>query len=65
MPSWNPPHFTCKDCGIEIWSRFPGDFVACDCPGDNYVAVDQTEWYCRYIGDVSKLTPHPFDDTPS
>ena len=45
----------CKKCGAEFYSRYSGEFRVCDCwhtsPNeDGGCAIDETEHYCRWIG---------------
>ena len=53
--SFDPPKFKCKDCQKVIFSRFEGEFVACDCVDGNYIAVDYTRHYGRHIGRPEKF----------
>lgn len=44
----NPwPKYRCKKCSDVITSEYSGQYVACTCGA---IAVDQTEYYSRFIG---------------
>lgn len=47
-PEFIPQHVKCKLCGDVIFSRYEREFVSCRCGA---IAVDQTKYYSRYIGD--------------
>lgn len=47
LASWQKP-VRCKKCKDEIYSRWDGEFVRCKCGA---IAVDQTPYYARWIGD--------------
>lgn len=51
---WNPRKHKCKECGTEIWSKYPGEYCECKCT-ENPIAVDQTEHYSRFIGNFDKF----------
>lgn len=60
--SFNPTVFETLCCQDRIWSHYSGEFRTCKC---GTVSVDETEYYCRYIGDIGKLKPlHKLDGTP-
>ena len=48
----NPLKVQCKVCKKIIFSSVSGRFTTCDC--ENYVFIDQTEYYCRIGGDASQ-----------
>lgn len=39
----------CKCCDDVIWSKYSGEFVRCKCGS---CAVDQTEYYSRWFGEL-------------
>jgi len=48
VKTFNPTEVECRKCGDRIKSSYPGEFVTCKCGA---IAVDQTEYYTRYIGE--------------
>ena len=44
---------TCDLCGDLIYSAYSGEFVRCSCDS---IAIDQTPYYCRIIGDNENVT---------
>lgn len=42
----------CAKCNDIIWSRYDGEFRSCKCGA---IAVDQTPYYARYIGDQQDI----------
>jgi hypothetical protein len=51
---FNPIVYRTKCCNDRLYSRFPGEFKKCGC---GHIAVDQTEYYERTIGDNGLLEP--------
>lgn len=51
-PSFNPKPVTCKLCGDSIKSSYEGEYVSCKCGA---IAVDQTAYYMRGIGDYENF----------
>lgn len=45
----------CKDCDSLVSSAYPGKFTSCKCPENDYVYIDQTEFYCRVGGRREKI----------
>jgi hypothetical protein len=56
MADWNPDVYECPNCKDLVYSKSPGDFATCKCWAnvtDNLgLAVDQTEYYTRLIGNM-------------
>lgn len=52
---WNPAKYRCKACGTIIFSRYVGEFSQCKCPGDTWIAVDQTKYYSRHLGNPDQF----------
>jgi len=48
----NPTKVKCLNCGDVIFSRTYGQFVSCKC---NKVAVDETSYYIRILGDKYEI----------
>ncbi|MGL5715385.1 MAG: DUF7695 domain-containing protein [Paraclostridium sp.] len=48
----NPVKIKCKKCEDVIWSKYSGEYVRCECGA---IAVDQTEFYCRAIGNPKDM----------
>jgi hypothetical protein len=48
----NPTKVKCLNCGDVIFSRTYGQFVSCKC---NKVAVDETSYYMRILGDKYEI----------
>lgn len=46
-PLKNATYLQCTHCGVTIHSRYSGEYVSCKCGA---IAVDQTEYYTRMIG---------------
>lgn len=38
--TFNAPKYKCKDCACVLQSQYPGNYVACNCVGDDFCAVD-------------------------
>lgn len=67
-PKWNPIKWKCRKCEDVIWSKHPGHFIGCKC---GTIAVDQTRYYTRFIGNdvndfiqVDDNIPGRRDDNP-
>jgi hypothetical protein len=52
MKKWVGNKYLAKCCNDTLQSKYPGHFVSCKC---GKVAIDQTPYYCRYIGDLEKI----------
>ena len=52
---WEPLTFICRDCGTKIKSEYPGHFSVCGCPKEDYIFIDQTEYYIRLGGKPEKF----------
>ena len=48
---FNPTKYEVPCCKDIIWSRYPGEYRKCEC---GQSAVDETEHYCRFIGNLPK-----------
>lgn len=46
--TFNPIKYRTRCCNDILYSRFPGEFRKCNC---GHLAIDQTEFFCRKIGD--------------
>ena len=46
-------------CGDEMMSLYSGEFTSCSC-GSAY--IDETEFYCRVSGNISKLKLYHRED---
>lgn len=44
--------YKCKKCGDIVQSKYSGHYCACKCGA---IAVDQTEYYGRFIGDPDNI----------
>ena len=55
LKDWNPTVYTCRDCGKEIKSEYPGQFSQCDCPEETAIYIDETRHYTRRGGDQAKF----------
>lgn len=51
-PIFDPELCQCPKCETLLRSRWPGDFVSCECR-DSF--VDQTQYYSRYGGCVESV----------
>jgi hypothetical protein len=54
MPFEHKTTMRCRACGSEFYSRYSGEFRTCKCwnpDGTGGCAIDETEHYCRYIGE--------------
>jgi len=51
-PVFNPNKYRCLKCFTVIMSTYPGQYVSCKCGA---IAVDQTEYYVRLIGDMRDI----------
>ena len=45
----------CAICHKQISSSYPGEWVKCDCPMDECIYIDQTEYYTRLGGDLDQI----------
>ena len=52
MKKWIGNKYLAKCCDDVLQSKYSGHFVRCKC---GKVAIDQTPYYCRYIGDIEKI----------
>ena len=52
-------YLLCKHCGDIIHGDFKGTFIQCSC---GKIAVDQTDYYCRIIGNEEDYTILHKDD---
>lgn len=50
----------CRKCKDIIYSKFSGQFVQCSCGA---IAVDQTPYYSRWIGDAGNFEEVENDKT--
>ena len=48
----------CTECHDIIYSRYSGEFVSCTC---GKIAIDQTEWYSRFIGEPECFKEVPYE----
>lgn len=53
---FRPTPIKCRQCGDIIQSEYPGQYVKCSC---GEIAVDQTEYYKRVIGNSEKIDLNP------
>ena len=60
--TFSPTPVTCRKCGTTIRSDYPGEFVWCKCKA---IAVDQTRYYSRYIGDPRNFIMEKSDNNNS
>jgi len=56
----------CTVCGAKIHSKYPGEFIGCDCE-EGGVFIDQTPYYSRIGGEpgrmiVTELLLYPGED---
>lgn len=51
--TFSPFVYVCQSCHQQIFSRFSGEFVQCEC-GKSY--VDQTKYYIRVGGNAKPVT---------
>jgi hypothetical protein len=59
MKLFDPHTCQCPACETVLRSRWPGEFVSCEC---RMSFVDQTEYYSRYGGIVRSLDSLILDD---
>lgn len=60
LQNWQVP-VRCGKCDDVIWSKFAGQYAICKCGA---IAVDQTPYYCRNIGDPKDFKPKDKPVTP-
>ena len=59
MEDWQVK-YQCLDCKDVIYSKKSGEYTKCKCGA---IAVDQTPYYTRVIGDLDKWEEYSSDDT--
>ena len=57
LDNWQVPT-ECAKCGDVIYSHYNGEFRSCKCGA---IAVDQTRYYARYIGNKEDFVGYPKD----
>lgn len=59
MAEWNPDVYECPNCHDLVYSKRQGHFAVCSCyanEADNLgIAVDQTNYYTRLIGNQQMI----------